>query len=63
MAVLSSFYTDVARLCLCHAVPPTAVGGAHNSPIANDIEECVSDLVHYRLHLYNPGGLFFFSYW
>ena len=24
-----------ARPCLCHAAPPTAVGGAHNSPIAH----------------------------
>ena len=36
-----------ARPCLCHAAPPTAVGGAHNSPIANarhDIEGLVSPL-------------------
>ena len=36
--------------CLCHAAPPTAVGGAHNSPIANATVILKSGLVHYRLH-------------
>ena len=41
-----------ARPCLCHAAPPTAVGGAHNSPIANGCMAPLlkSGLVHYRLH-------------
>ena len=43
--------------CLCHAAPPTVVGGAHNSPIAN-ATILKSWLVHYRLHLYNPSGVF-----
>ena len=43
-------------LCVCHAAPPTAVGGAHNSPIANDIiiillyYNIEDVLVHYRIH-------------
>ena len=40
-----------ARPCLCHAAPPTVVGGAHNSPIANATIILKSGLVHYRLHL------------
>ena len=31
-----------ARPCLCHAAPPTAVGGAHNSPVA--ISQCHHDI-------------------
>ena len=41
-----------ARPCLRHAAPPTAVGGAHNSPIANATTILESGLVHYRAHLY-----------
>ena len=48
--------------CLCHAAPPTAVGGAHNSPIANATVMSKSGLVHYRLHLYNQSGVFYFPW-
>ena len=47
-------------LCLCHAAPPTAVGGAHNSPIANATTILESGLVRYRLH--NPSGVFYFPW-
>ena len=39
-------------LCLCHATPPTAVGGAHNSPIANATMILESGLVHYTGYIY-----------
>ena len=34
-ALSSRLICSGARPCLCHATPPTAVGGAHNSPIAD----------------------------
>ena len=43
-------------LCLCHAAPPTAVGGAHNLPIAN------ATMILKRLHLYNQSGVFYFPW-
>ena len=43
-------YTGAQAHCgsyvLCQAAPPTAVGGAHNSPIANAIMTLKSGLVH-----------------
>ena len=46
-------------LWLHHASPPTAVSGVHNSPIANATTVLKSELVHYRLHLYNQSGVFY----
>ena len=59
----ASYYTAAPDLYLCHAAPPTVdvVGGAHNSPIAN-ATILKSGLVHYRLHLYNQGGVFYFPW-
>ena len=48
--------------CLCHAAPPTAVGCAHNSPIANATVILKSGLVRYRLHLYSQCGVFYFPW-
>ena len=42
-----------ARPCLCHVAPPTAVGGVHNSPVAN------GTAILKRLHLYNQSGVFY----
>ena len=43
---------EVSRPRLCRAAPPTAVGSAHNSPLANATVILKSGLVHYRLHNY-----------
>ena len=56
-----------AHVCVMqHRRPPTVVGGAHNSPLANAtiiIEEWVSPLYTvYRLHLYNQSGVFYFPW-
>ena len=48
--------------CLCYAAPPPVVGGAHNSPIANATMILKTGLVHYRLHLYNQSGVFYFPW-
>ena len=51
------------RLLWLHdAAPPTAVGGAHNSPIANATMILERGLVNYRLHLYNQSGVFYFPW-
>ena len=55
-------YSAVRRLVITQRVHahvyvmqhlPTAVGGAHNSPVANATVILKSGLVNYRLHQYN----------
>ena len=52
--------TAAPMFVLC--APPTAVGGAHNSPIANGTMTLKSGLVHYMSHLYNQSGVFYFPW-
>ena len=46
-----SVLLSMCSYVFCHAAPPTVVGGAHNSPIAN-ATMLKSGLVHYRLGLH-----------
>ena len=48
-----------ARPCLCHAAPPTAVGGAHNATIANATIILKSGLVHLHLFYITKVGFYF----